>query len=122
MTPHDIGIFQCLAGLITLCLILLTLFAFFAMRGMQESGRSLLELALRLEKGLDPILADLRSGAAQFRTACERTRRGAEQLGELGDGIERLISFAKAGPGGIWAGLGRLAGVFFAGHKDRNGD
>jgi hypothetical protein len=122
MTPHDVGVFQFLAGLITLCIVLLTIFAFRFMRAMEDSGRNLMDLALRVEEGLNPILLDLRSGAAQFRTACEHTRHVGEQLGELGDRLERLMSFTKTGPGGIWPALGKLAGAFFTKPTATNGE
>jgi hypothetical protein len=97
MTPQDVSIFQWLAGLFTLSFIVMTILFLRFLQGIEESRNHLVNIAIRLEKGLDPILADLRAGAAQFRTAGERTRHSAEQLGELGDQLGRLTTFTRTG-------------------------
>jgi hypothetical protein len=113
MTPQDISIFQWLAALFTFSFIVLTILVLRFLQGMEASRKNLVDLATRVEKGLDPILSDLRSGAAQFRRAGERTRHSAEQLGELGDQLGRLTSFTKTGTKGVLAMLAQAAGAFF---------
>jgi len=112
MTPLDITIFQALAGIFTLCFILLIYFLWTFMRDLEEARIKLISLATRLEQGLDPILEDLQAGAAEFRAASEYARHSAEQLSDLGDQLGRLTSFTKTGAKGIWAILAQAAGAF----------
>jgi hypothetical protein len=113
MTQQDINIFQWLAGLFTLSFIMLTVLFLRFLLGLEQSRKHLVGLASRLERGLEPILADLRSGASQFRSAGERTRHSADQLGELGDQLGRLTSFTKTGAKGVLAILAQALAAFF---------
>jgi hypothetical protein len=112
MSSSDIVIFQILAGLCTLCFLVLTFMAWRFLRGMEEARGRLLSVAINLEKRLDPILEDLRAGSAQFRVVGERARRGSDRLVELSDQFGQLTSFGKTGVRGIWALLTQTASAF----------
>jgi hypothetical protein len=112
MTPQDITIFQVLAGLFTFSFMAMSCFILIFMLRLQEARNRLLSLAVGLERGIDPILADLRAGAAQFRSAGEHVNHSAGQLAEFGNQAVRLTSFTKTGAKGIWALLAQAAGAF----------
>jgi len=103
MSSSDIVIFQILAGLCTLCFLVLTFMAWRFLRGMEEARGRLLSVA---------ILEDLRAGSAQFRVVGERARRGSDRLVELSDQFGQLTSFGKTGVRGIWALLTQTASAF----------
>jgi len=67
MSPSDVTIFELLAALFTLSFIVLIFFIWRFIRNLDHTRRRVHEVAGELEKGLWPILADLRSGACQNR-------------------------------------------------------
>ena len=112
MTPHDIIVFQVLAGLFTASFMAVSCFILAFLLRLEKARDRVLSLVEHLEQGLEPILADLRLGAAQFCSATEHANHSAGQLANFGDDVVRLTSFTRFGAKGVWALLAQAAGVF----------
>jgi hypothetical protein len=112
MTPQDVTYFEVLAGLFTFSFMAMCCFALVFMARLQEARNRLLLLALEMERGFEPILSDLRAGAAQFRSAGEHANHSVGQLADFGDEVVRLTSFTKIGAKGVWALLAQAVGAF----------
>jgi hypothetical protein len=112
MTPHDILIFQILAGLAVCSLMVLIYFILRFLQELLATRDQVLRMAQDLEGDLHPILSDLKAGASHFRKAGEQARHGAEQLAEFSDQLVKIKNFTKTGAKGVWSMLAQAAGAF----------
>jgi hypothetical protein len=85
MTPGDILFFKCMAGVSTAAFTLLVYFILRYLQGVLEVRTKLIALVADLGRNVDPIVAELRVAAQQFRAAGERINHSAGQAAEFGD-------------------------------------
>lgn len=117
MTAQDITYFEVLAALCTVSIMLMAFFTMRSLQGMLETRMKLVRQIVGLRRSMDPVMAELRSGAARFRAAGQSVLNGAEQVSELAERLSSLGGRMQKGVQAVWALSVQSAGALFKTRK-----